>query len=489
MERRIRLHFVIGVGLLLVACAGSVAAADADTQASEVTVETDDQLLLAQEQTNQTEGNETQTTQAQTNQSAGNETADSLPVEPPTRAHPGYEYIKQEGDTDAKIELGKKLFFDPRISETGTISCNTCHNVMEGGDDGRPTSMGVHGQTGPVNAPTVWNSGFHHTQFWDGRADTLAEQAKGPIVANVEMGMPDHEASLDRIRSVDGYVQDYQEVYGDEADSDDPEDLITLNRTVDAIAAYERTLVTPNSSYDQYVRGDADALTDEQIEGMQTFKELGCQGCHNGPMFSGQWQDPESGNGVYQTNPTFPENEQCQGYVEEYGLMENPGRMGVTDDEADQYKYKVPTLRNVEHTAPYLHTGQVPTLEEAVRVMASCQLNQDPSDTEVQNVVAFLESLTGDYPEQDMPRLPEASGQSMMPANANGTLLASDAGGSGGAGGDTGGGGGGADAADGSSDGADDSSGPGGGFTPLTAIVGIAAAVAGVLVGYARWEN
>jgi cytochrome c peroxidase len=125
---------------------------------------------------------------------------DELPVEPPTRAHPGYEYIKNENDTEAKIELGKQLYLDPRISQTGTISCNTCHNVMDpGGHDGRPTAMGVHGQTGPVNSPTVWNSGFHHTQFWDGRADTLAEQAKGPLVADVEMGMPDTGAVLERL--------------------------------------------------------------------------------------------------------------------------------------------------------------------------------------------------------------------------------------------------------------------------------------------------
>jgi len=348
-----------------------------------------------------------------------NET-DELPVEPPTdEPHPGYEYIQQEADTEEKIELGEQLYFDPRISETGTISCNTCHNVMEGGDDSRPVAMGVHGETGPVSSPTVWNSGFHHTQFWDGRADTLAEQAEGPIVADVEMGMPDHEAALDRIRAVDDYVDSYEEVYGDEVEYDDPEELVNLEHTTDAIAAYERTLVTPDSPFDQYLEGDTDALDDQQLDGMETFMELGCQSCHSGPMFSGQWDEPESGEGVYQPHPTFDDNPQCEEYIEEYDLMDNPGRMGVTDDEADEFMYKVPTLRNVEHTAPYMHTGQVPDLEESIRVMSACNLDEDPSDEEVEDVAAFLTSLTGEYPDQEMPRLPNPSGESMIPMDAD----------------------------------------------------------------------
>ena len=397
-SKRLGLLVALCVGLLLIGAVGAASAADVSTSDN---VETDP--------VSQT-------------QQVDNET-DELPVEPPSQSHPGYEYLRQEGDTEEKIELGKQLFLDPRISETGTISCNTCHNVMEGGDDGRPTSMGVHGQTGPVSSPTVWNSGFHHTQFWDGRADTLAEQAEGPLVADVEMGMPDHEAALDRVRAVDGYVEAYEEVYGDEAESTDPEELITLENTVDAIAAYERTLVTPNSPYDQYVEGDADALTDEQLDGMESFQELGCQSCHSGPMFSGQWEEPESGNGVYQPHPTFRDNAQCEEYVEEYDLMDNPGRMGVTDDSADEFMYKVPTLRNVEHTAPYLHTGQAPTLEETIRVMGACQLDEDLSDEEVQNIEAFLTSLTGEYPDQEMPRLPAPSGESMIPMDADGNLV------------------------------------------------------------------
>lgn len=345
------------------------------------------------------------------------------PVEPPTDSLPEYEEIRQEGDTDAKIQLGKQLFLDPRISEDGSISCNSCHNVMEGGDDGRPTAVGVHGQTGPVNSPTVWNSAFYSTQFWDGRADTLAEQAEGPIVADVEMGMPDHEAALDRIRNNEGYTEQFEEVYGDEMEYDEPADLVTIETVTDAIAAYERTLITPNSSYDRYVEGDTDAMTEQQIDGMETFQELGCQSCHSGPALSGQGPGTsyaaESGDFYGQKFPMMPENEQCQEYVEEYNLNEGDGRMAVSDDEADENVYKVPTLRNVEHTAPYMHTGTVTDLDTAIEIMASCQLGQDVSDQEVEDMRAFMTALTGEYPEQSMPRLPEPSGQSMLPYDSN----------------------------------------------------------------------
>ena len=358
------------------------------------------------------------------------------PVEPPTdQPLPGYEAVRRENDTDAKIQLGKQLYFEPRISETGTISCNTCHNVMAGGDDDRPTASGVHGQTGPRNSPTVWNSAFHSTQFWDGRADTLAEQAEGPIVADIEMGMPDHQAALDRVRNNSGYTEQFEEVYGSEE--------VTIDRVTDAIAAYERTLITPNSSYDQYVKGDTDALTEQQLDGMETFQEVGCTSCHLGPTFSGQGPgtafEAESGNFYGQPNPSFPDNDQCQEYVDRYGLMEDNGRMGVTDDEADQYVYKVPTLRNVEHTAPYMHTGRVTNLENAIRLMGSCQLDQNLSDQQVQDIRAFLTSLTGEYPEQEFPRLPERSGESMMPFDDEGNLQdvdTSDAGGGDGGDGD-----------------------------------------------------
>ncbi|MFP4615659.1 MAG: cytochrome-c peroxidase, partial [Thiohalorhabdus sp.] len=242
--------------------------------------------------------------------------------------------------TEEKVELGKKLFFDPRYSETGTVSCNTCHNVMEGGDDGRPTSMGVHGKTGPRNAPTVWNSAFNASQFWDGRAETLEEQAKGPVLAEVEMGVEALEVALERVASIPGYREMFKEAFAED------EDPISVENATKAVAAFERTLITPNSPYDRYVEGDEDALTEQQVRGMETFNEVGCTSCHSGPNFSGNQLEQEKGEGVYQKFPTFSDNE----YVEKYNLMEDKGRAEHTDEEADAHMYKVPTLRNVALT-------------------------------------------------------------------------------------------------------------------------------------------
>jgi cytochrome c peroxidase len=305
--------------------------------------------------------------------------------------------------TEAKVELGKKLYFDPRLSETGTVSCNTCHNVMEGGDDGRPSSMGVHGRIGPRNAPTVWNAAFMSTQFWDGRADSLEEQARGPLLAHPEMGMSSHDQVMDRVREIPGYRVEFKEVFG----GDNP---VNIDNAVKAIGAFERTLITPNSPYDRYVEGDKDAMTDKQVRGMKTFREVGCTTCHSGPAFNGPQPNMPDGQGFYQKFPTFTDNK----YVEKYDLMADKGRYGVTEKEQDKHFFKVPTLRNVELTAPYFHNGAVKTLPEAVRVMAKTQLNTELSDKQVSDIVAFLEALTGEFPEITMPRLPSKPGETIV---------------------------------------------------------------------------
>ncbi|MCP5141332.1 MAG: c-type cytochrome [Chromatiales bacterium] len=299
----------------------------------------------------------------------------------------------------AKIELGKQLFFDPRFSATGTISCNSCHNLMAGGDDSRQTSMGVHGLTGPRNAPTVWNAAFHSVQFWDGRAKTLEDQAKGPVVAHVEMGMTDLDAAIARVRDIPGYVEQFAAVFGGAQP-------VTVDNAAKAVAAFERTLITPNSPYDRYVNGDTTALTEQQLRGMQAFADLGCVACHRGPAFNG----PEMPGGVG-FFISFPFHDSP--YVEEYGLRDEPGRYAVTGNEADRHKYRVPTLRNIALTAPYFHNGRVKTLEEAVRVMAPSQLHKRLSDAQVADVVAFLNALTGPFPELTLPRLPPTPGRSV----------------------------------------------------------------------------
>jgi cytochrome c peroxidase len=289
------------------------------------------------------------------------------------------------------------LYFDPRFSATGTVSCDSCHNVMEGGDDHRSTSMGVHGKVGGRNAPTVYNAAFHSSQFWDGRAASLEDQAKGPVVNPVEMGMGGLDATAERIKQIPGYRPYFDTVFG-------ANDSITIDNIAKAIAAYERTLITPNSPYDRYVLGDSSALSEQQVRGMETFASSGCIACHSGPNFNG----PELpvGQGFYQKFPTYTDNQ----YVTIYRLMDDVGRMAATKDPADKNLWRVPTLRNLVYTAPYMHNGTVKTLHDAVHVMAKSQLNKDLSEAEAADIVAFLETLTGEFPEQTMPRLPPTPG-------------------------------------------------------------------------------
>lgn len=299
--------------------------------------------------------------------------------------------------TEAKIELGKMLYFDPRISITGTVSCFSCHNVMEGGDDHRSVSIGVHGQEGGRNAPTVWNAAFLSTQFWDGRAATLEEQAKGPITNPIEMGMPDHSAAIDRVRDIPGYKPYFESAFG-------KGDTITIDNAAKAIATYERTLITPNSPFDRYVTGEKTAMSNEAVRGMNTFADVGCSSCHSGATFAGPAMP--AGTGFRMKFPTFADNQD----LEQYGLLDDKGRFESTGKEADKHLWRVPTLRNLSYTAPYFHNGAVKSLEESVQLMAQAQLNRDLSQEQVSDIVTFLESLTGEFPEQTMPHLPPTPG-------------------------------------------------------------------------------
>ena len=301
--------------------------------------------------------------------------------------------------TDEKVELGKMLYMDPRLSSSGTVSCNSCHNVMAGGDDSRPNSVGVGGQTGGRGAPTVYNAAFLSVQFWDGRAPSLEEQAKGPITNPIEMGMASHDLAVERLRKVPGYHELFEAAFGDPA--------IDIDRVAKAIATYERTLITPNGPFDRYLGGDTDAISAEAIAGSKTFESVGCPACHMGPAFAGPTL-PE-GTGFFQKFPTYRDND----YVQKYDLEADTGRHDATGDESHKHMWRVPTLRNVALTAPYFHNGKVKTLDEAVRVMAKTQLNKDLTDQQVSELVAFLESLTGEFPEQTMPRLPSLVGASL----------------------------------------------------------------------------
>ncbi|MGZ8190281.1 MAG: cytochrome-c peroxidase [Methylococcaceae bacterium] len=308
---------------------------------------------------------------------------ETLPTEVPSPA--------DNPTTAEKIELGQMLYHDPRLSSTGTVSCSSCHNTMLGGEDNRPNSMGVSGQTGGRSAPTVWNSAFNKVQFWDGRAASLEEQAAGPVTNPIEMGMQSWDDVVARLKAIDGYQQAFEKVFG--------KDAISKDNATKAIAAYERTLITPNSPYDKYVKGDKSALTEQQVRGMEKVAELGCTSCHSGPAFNGP--------GVFQR---FPVN--ANGYFEaQHHFKKDKGLAEVTKKAEEEHLWKVPTLRNVALTAPYFHNGSVKTLEQAVTLMGKLQLGKDLSKEEVADIVAFLNGLTGEFPKQKMPVLPGTPGK------------------------------------------------------------------------------
>jgi cytochrome c peroxidase len=275
--------------------------------------------------------------------------------------------------TDEKIALGRALFFETRLSASNEISCNTCHVLTVDGADRRKTSAGHLKQTGRRNAPTVYNAAGHFVQFWDGRALSVEEQAKGPITNPVEMAMPDEKTALAAIRRVKWYQLQFKKVYPNA-----PGDPITMENLVNAIGAFERRLVTP-SRWDKFVAGDDGALTAAEKAGFKTFTDVGCNTCHAGIYVGGA---------MYQK----------LGLARPWSKADDLGRYEVTKQDVDRMMFKVPSLRNVEKTGPYFHDGSVATLPEAVKLMGRHQLGKELPDGEVTAIIAFLEALTGEIP-------------------------------------------------------------------------------------------
>lgn len=291
-----------------------------------------------------------------------------------------------------KVELGKKLYFDPRLSKSGFISCNSCHNLSMGGTDNIKTSIGDKWQQGPINSPTVLNSSLNLAQFWDGRAADLKEQAGGPIANPGEMAFT-HTLALGVLESIPAYVREFKLVFKKEK--------IDIDQVTEAIAEFEKTLVTPNSRFDQWLLGKKTALTQDELAGYKLFNESGCVACHNGPNLGGN---------------SF----QKMGIVEPYKGNEGvAGRAGVTGKDADRFSYKVPTLRNVELTYPYFHDGAANTLAEAVDVMGRLQLGKKFTADENGKIVAFLKTLTGDQPTFTLPILPPSADNTPRPTPFN----------------------------------------------------------------------
>ena len=288
----------------------------------------------------------------------------------------------------AQAELGKKLYFDPRLSRSGFISCNSCHNLSMGGTDNLKTSIGHNWQKGPINAPTVLNSSLNVAQFWDGRAADLKAQAGGPIANPGEMAFT-HTLALGVLESIPAYVREFKTVFGT--------DRIDIDQVTAAIAEFEKTLVTPSARFDQWLLGRKDALTAAELEGYELFKTSGCVACHNGAAVGGN---------------SF----QKMGVVQAYkATSPAEGRSAVTGEDIDRFNFKVPTLRNVEMTYPYFHDGAVNTLTEAVDVMGRLQLGRTFTKDENGKIVAFLKTLTGDQPVFAMPILPPSTDATPRP--------------------------------------------------------------------------
>jgi cytochrome c peroxidase len=298
--------------------------------------------------------------------------------------------------TPDKIELGKLLFFDPRLSASEIISCNTCHNLATGGVDAGPTSIGHGWQKGPRRAPTVYNAVFNVAQFWDGRAADLKTQAKGPVQASIEMNAtPDHVVNT--LNSMPTYVDLFKKAFPNEKRP------VTFDNFAKAIEAFEATLLTPASKFDQFLKGDANALDTQEKSGLKLFMDKGCSACHNGINVGGEAYFPF-------------------GVVEKPGAEVLPpndkGRFNVTKTADDEYVFRAAPLRNIALRAPYFHSGQVWSLKQAVGIMGSSQLGAKLTEKEEDDIVAFLGSLTGRLPNIQYPVLPVRTDATPLPSLA-----------------------------------------------------------------------
>ncbi|AUX19948.1 cytochrome C peroxidase [Sorangium cellulosum] len=295
-----------------------------------------------------------------------------------------FEYDKNP-ITDDKVTLGRMLWYETRLSKNHDISCNSCHDLSNYGVDNKPFSPGHKGQLGGRNSPTAYNAGHHVAQFWDGRAENLEEQAKGPILNPVEMAMPDEKRVIATLKSIPEYVKLFKAAFPDDKDP------VTYDNMARAIGAFERGLVTP-SRFDKYLGGDDKALTAEEKAGFHKFISLGCPTCHTGVAVGGS---------------SF----QKLGLVKEYPGLKDNGRFDHTKDEKDKFFFRVPSLRNVEKTFPYYHDGSIASLDEAVKTMAWHQLGVEAKPEEVKSIVTFLKALTGDLPTEYIkkPELPPST--------------------------------------------------------------------------------
>jgi len=295
-------------------------------------------------------------------------------------------------DSPEKVALGKQLFHDPRLSKSGAISCNSCHNLASAGVDNRSVSLGHGFKTGSRNSPTVLNAGFHTAQFWDLRAKDLTEQAKGPVLNPVEMAMPNEADVVTRLASIEGYQVHFKKAFPE------GEKPVTYQNMAEAIAAFERTLVTP-SRFDDFLKGKAEALTPEEKQGLEIFINKGCTACHSGVAVGGGMA-------------------QKFGIIKPYANRKDGGKYDLTKKAEDKFVFKVPSLRNITRTYPYFHDGAVWELKEAVKIMGETQLGLSMDPSEIESIVVFLSALTGELPSEAkiLPELPPSSAKTSKPS-------------------------------------------------------------------------
>lgn len=302
---------------------------------------------------------------------------------------------KPGGPAEARVALGRMLYYDARLSRSQTLSCNSCHDLAKYGVDGEPTSKGFHDQRGGRNSPTVYNAAAQFAQFWDGRAADVEAQAKGPILNPIEMAMPNEQAVVAVLESIPEYVAAFRKAFPDDKKP------VTYDNMALAIGTFERGLLTP-ARWDKFLAGDKAALTAEEQAGAHTFVTAGCATCHAGALVGGN---------IYQK----------LGAAQAYPDVSDPGRFQVTKSEGDRMYFKVPSLRNIARTGPYFHTGKVATLDIAVAQMAEYQLGKQLTAAEISSIVTFLNALTGEIPAQyiQMPELPKSTPKTPKPAEAD----------------------------------------------------------------------
>jgi len=298
--------------------------------------------------------------------------------------------------SDAKIALGKMLFFDRRLSVNGSLSCNSCHDLTRGGADFRSVSIGATGIAGRRSAPTLWNVAYQTVLYWDGRAASLEQALASHFTDETVMAMPSKQAVVTAIKRVAGYEDYFARSFNGQVVSYE-----NINR---ALASFIRSLKTPNSAFDKYLAGNKQALSSSARRGFTTFVDSGCASCHFWVNLSGPVPGLafEMGEGFYELFPNYP------GTADEsrYHLADDLGRYMITDEATDRRMWRVPVLRNIALTAPYFHNGSVATMEDAIRVMARTQLNKDFNDKQVADIAAFLQTLTGKFPDLIIPRVP-----------------------------------------------------------------------------------